>query len=255
MMNGAGDGCSEEKIARLFPPCDNVTCPGLAFPLFCMHLMHDISVNLQATRTSSLPPSAPFPPFPTRQPSASAATQETIDRHGPKHTKLCHNPTNLHQQKTNRRTAMTTTDHSVSAHGLLLISIAGFDAPLNDSFHALQRALLLCHRVTLVVSIPTSSPTKVSGPNGSNSHGAVTKKGVASFHDVQRFLSALYVSFSKHAQELQRPLAELDIVFQDTCGYEIGTGVADEIPFQVLLGLPAGKSAATGFFLLFLFEK
>lgn len=146
---------------------------------------------------------------------------------------------------------MTTTDHSVSAHGLLLVSIANFDAPLNETFHALKRALLLCHRVTLVVNIPASSPTKVSGPNSSNSNGALNEKAATSFHDVQRFLSALYVSFSKHAQELQRPLAELNIVFQDTCGYEIGTGVADEIPFQVLLGLPAGKSAATEFF----FEK
>ncbi|KAF9427871.1 hypothetical protein BGZ94_003955 [Podila epigama] len=37
---------------------------------------------------------------------------------------------------------------------------------------------------------------------------------------------------------LQRPLAELDIVLEDSCGYEIGTGITDEIPFDVLLGVP-----------------
>ncbi|GJJ68990.1 pantetheine-phosphate adenylyltransferase [Entomortierella parvispora] len=141
---------------------------------------------------------------------------------------------------------MTTTDHSVSSHGLLLTSITDFDAPLNETFHALKRALLLCHRITLVVSISESSSTKVSGSDYSNSNGALNKKAATSFHDVQRFLSALYVSFSKHAQELLRPLAELDIVFQDTCGYKIGTGVADEIPFHVLLGLPAVTKALAG---------
>ncbi|KAF9306311.1 hypothetical protein BGZ74_006665 [Mortierella antarctica] len=36
---------------------------------------------------------------------------------------------------------------------------------------------------------------------------------------------------------LERPLAELDIVLEDSCGYEIGTAAKDEIPFDVFLGV------------------
>ncbi|KAF9987642.1 hypothetical protein BGZ65_002731 [Modicella reniformis] len=37
---------------------------------------------------------------------------------------------------------------------------------------------------------------------------------------------------------LRRPLAELDVVFRESCGYPIGLGTEDEIPFNVFLGMP-----------------
>ncbi|KAF8935583.1 hypothetical protein BGZ52_009051 [Haplosporangium bisporale] len=42
---------------------------------------------------------------------------------------------------------------------------------------------------------------------------------------------------------LQRPLAELDIVLEDSCGYEIGTAADDEIPFDVFLGVAQATEA------------
>ncbi|KAG0047980.1 hypothetical protein BGZ83_007069 [Gryganskiella cystojenkinii] len=139
----------------------------------------------------------------------------------------------------------TTTDSKASTHGLLLISITDFDASLSEAFHAIKRALVLCHRLTIVVATqPTDSAATESEP--SNGHGTpkdnsskTAPSSSPSFHSVQRLLSALYVTFTKQAQELDRPVAELDVVFQESCGYEIGAGVADEFPFHVLLGLPS----------------
>ncbi|KAF9182449.1 hypothetical protein BGZ51_000690 [Haplosporangium sp. Z 767] len=161
-----------------------------------------------------------------------------------------------------------TTDMSASTHGLLLIRIPDFDAPLGDSFHSIQQALVLVHRLTIVVSVPTTPTTNAlvtshsnSSPesnndteNGENNSGR-SRGGVSdtdrllnnlsnrsppppSFHSVQRLLSALYVSFTKQVMALQKPLAELDIVFKDSCGYEIGAGKDDEIPFDLFLGTP-----------------
>ncbi|KAG0210928.1 hypothetical protein BGX28_008765 [Mortierella sp. GBA30] len=148
-----------------------------------------------------------------------------------------------------------TTDNTASAHGLLLIRISDMDAPLGDSFHAIQRALVLVHRLTVVVSVPSlQKSSTTSGLHQNHSTGSSdrtskagsetqTKKtdsnsipANASFHCVQRLLSAIYVSFTKQAMALQRPLAELDVVFQHSCGYDIGTGADDEIPFDILLG-------------------
>ncbi|KAG0262232.1 hypothetical protein BG011_000206 [Mortierella polycephala] len=161
-----------------------------------------------------------------------------------------------------------TTDMSTSTHGLLLIRISDFEAPLGDSFHCIQQALVLVHRLTIVVSVPTTSSTNTSETGHSNSspesnndtvngesnngrsRGGVTDSDrllnnlnnrsapPPSFHSVQRLLSALYVSFTKQVMALQKPLTELDIVFKDSCGYEIGAGKDDEIPFNLFLGIP-----------------
>jgi hypothetical protein len=128
---------------------------------------------------------------------------------------------------------------SSSQHGLLLIVIPDFEAPLGDTCSSIHQALGLVDRLTIVVSV--HSPTTITC-NGS-------KAAAASFHSVQKVLSALYVSFTKQAVALGRPLAELDIVIRESCGYDVGAGgVGDEIPFTVFLGLPPGK-----FFFWFLF--
>ncbi|KAF8929038.1 pantetheine-phosphate adenylyltransferase [Dissophora ornata] len=161
------------------------------------------------------------------------------------------------------------TDHTLAAnlsssHGLLLLNIPDFDAPLGDAFHSIQQALVLVHRLTIVVS---TTPPNTDGADSSNTHsnsheGDLNAKASAGadkkisgtqsqspsssssssssspFHSVQRLLSALYVCFTKLAMALNRPLAELDIVFRESCGYEIGAGTEDEVPFDVLLGMP-----------------
>ncbi|KAF9432689.1 hypothetical protein BGZ76_010451 [Entomortierella beljakovae] len=122
---------------------------------------------------------------------------------------------------------MTMDIPSNSSHGLLLLRISDVEAPLGDAFHAIKRTLSIIHRLTIVLSVDISASDKDNN-----------KTELLSFHDVQRILSALYVSFTKQVVELKRPLAELDIVFQDSCGYEIGVGTHDTIPFDVLFGLP-----------------
>ncbi|KAG0305708.1 hypothetical protein BGZ98_003718 [Dissophora globulifera] len=136
-----------------------------------------------------------------------------------------------------------------SAHGLLLLRIPDYDAPLGDAFHAIQRALAVVHRLTIVVSVrPSINDAEQEAQQldnnyaqHSNSNNSDITKGISApptFHCVQRLLSALYVSFTKQVVALERPLAELDIVFRESCGYEIGTGVEDELPFDILLGMP-----------------
>jgi hypothetical protein len=162
----------------------------------------------------------------------------------------------------------------------MLVRIADYDAPLGDVFHAIKRALALVHRLTIVLSVDpplettssiTAGDAAVTGarqanswdsnsddssdrhnryshdsdrsmdPNGMSSSSSLSSIAPSSFHSVQRLLSALYVSFTKQALALQRPLAELDIVFRESCGYPIGVGVEDQIPFDVFLGMPDGK--------------
>ena len=177
-----------------------------------------------------------------------------------------------------------------TSHGLLLFRIPDYDAPLGDAFHAIQRALSLVHRLTIVVSIVppslasshtttpsteeavttkpsatearqgaylnhNSTPSSEDSSDGHNNNLKASQRrqdhidpnraspspSPSSFHSVQRLLSALYVSFTKQAMALQRPLAELDIVFRESCGYPIGVGTDDQIPFDVFLGMPDGK--------------
>ncbi|KAF9117656.1 hypothetical protein BGW39_001967, partial [Mortierella sp. 14UC] len=136
----------------------------------------------------------------------------------------------------NNKTTLT----SSSQHGLLLIVIPDFEAPLGDTCSSIQQALGLVDRLTIVVSVhdPSSSTSSNTNHNNSTTNGTVATAGGASFHSVQKVLSALYVSFTKQAVALGRPLAELDIVIRESCGYDVGAGAKDEIPFNVLLGLP-----------------
>lgn len=148
-------------------------------------------------------------------------------------------------------------------HGLLLFRIPDYDAPLEDALHAIKRALVLVHRLTIVVSLTPSSDSgsftaeakvEQTGAAGQTRHHHAASEDSgdgdsspsslhsSSFHSVQRLLSALYVSFTKQSMALQRPLAELDIVFRESCGYPIGLGTEDEIPFDVFLGMPDGKA-------------
>lgn len=137
------------------------------------------------------------------------------------------NNNNTHNHKTSLA--------SSSQHGLLLIVIPDFEAPLGDTCSSIQQALGLVDRLTIVVSVQNSALTPTPTANGSATAGA-------SFHSVQKVLSALYVSFTKQAVALGRPLAELDIVIRESCGYDVGAGgVGDEIPFNVFLGLPPGS--------------
>ncbi|KAF9341590.1 hypothetical protein BGZ91_006242 [Linnemannia elongata] len=130
-----------------------------------------------------------------------------------------------------------TTLASSSQHGLLLIVIPDFDAPLGDTCSSIHQALGLVDRLTIVVSV--QSPAHTLTPNSSNATTNGCATAGASFHSVQKVLSALYVSFTKQAVALERPLAELDIVIRESCGYDVGAGgVGDEIPFNVFLGLP-----------------
>ncbi|KAF9349141.1 hypothetical protein BGX26_012525 [Mortierella sp. AD094] len=133
-----------------------------------------------------------------------------------------------------------TMDAATSSHGLLLLRISDVDAPLGDAFHAIKRALALVHRLTIALSVTQSGSVSVSvdSNNGTIPPSTITSPQSLSFHNVQRILSALYVSFTKQTVALKRPLAELDIVFRDSCGYEIGVGSQDTIPFDVLLGMP-----------------
>ncbi|KAF9174483.1 hypothetical protein BGX21_007368 [Mortierella sp. AD011] len=124
-----------------------------------------------------------------------------------------------------------------SPHGLLLLRISDVDAPLGDAFHAIKRALALVHRLTIALSLTKSGSVSVSA-DSNNGPSTITNPHSLSFHNVQRILSALYVSFTKQTVALKRPLAELDIVFRDSCGYEIGVGSQDIIPFDVFLGMP-----------------
>ncbi|KAG0240883.1 hypothetical protein B0O80DRAFT_459307 [Mortierella sp. GBAus27b] len=172
---------------------------------------------------------------------------------------------------------LSSTSPSNASHGLMLVRIADYDAPLEDVFHAIKRALALVHRLTIVLSVDpplettssiTAEDAAVPGarqanswdsnsddssdrhnryshdsdrsmdPNGMSSSSSLSSIAPSSFHSVQRLLSALYVSFTKQALALQRPLAELDIVFRESCGYPIGVGVEDQIPFDVFLGMP-----------------
>ncbi|KAF9137281.1 hypothetical protein BGX30_010400 [Mortierella sp. GBA39] len=140
------------------------------------------------------------------------------------------NNNNTHNHKTSLA--------SSSQHGLLLIVIPNFEAPLGDTCSSINQALGLADRLTIVVSIqnPASTPTPNNNTN-TTINGSATAG--ASFHSVQKVLSALYVSFTKQAMALGRPLAELDIVIRESCGYDVGAGgVGDEIPFNVFLGLP-----------------
>ncbi|KAG0269536.1 hypothetical protein BGZ95_002045, partial [Linnemannia exigua] len=148
-----------------------------------------------------------------------------------------------------------TTLASSSQHGLLLIVIPDFEAPLGDTCSSIHQALGLVDRLTIVVSVQDSASFTFTNNNGSSNNGSVTggaegggvggrkeeeEDGGASFHSVQKVLSALYVSFTKQAVALGRPLAELDIVIRESCGYDVGAGgEAEEIPFNVFLGLPA----------------
>lgn len=126
---------------------------------------------------------------------------------------------------------------SSSQHGLLLIVIPDFDAPLGDTCSSIHQALGLVDRLTIVVSV--ENPAHTLTPNSSNATTNGCATAGASFHSVQKVLSALYVSFTKQAVALERPLAELDIVIRESCGYDVGAGcVGDEIPFNVFLGLP-----------------
>jgi len=179
-----------------------------------------------------------------------------------------------------------TTDLDTGAparHGLLLAQIPHWDVSLDETFQSIHQALLLVHRLTIVISArtgeanvcePTSSLQAINGDSDSKldlaaetkaptttTLGAtfLDKKSISStslastasassttsvfttFHSVQRVLSALYVSFTKHTMALQRPLAELDIVLEDSCGYEIGAAADDEIPFDVFLGVAQGN--------------
>ncbi|KAF9110553.1 hypothetical protein BGX27_006189 [Mortierella sp. AM989] len=131
-----------------------------------------------------------------------------------------------------------TMDTATSSHGLLLLKISHVDAPLGDAFHAIQRALALVHRLTIVLSVAPTGSVSPSESSTNASTPTIVNSQSLSFHNVQRILSALYVSFTKQTVALKRPLAELDIVFQDSCGYEIGLGPQDIIPFNVLLGMP-----------------
>lgn len=129
---------------------------------------------------------------------------------------------------------------SSSQHGLLLIVIPDFDAPLGDTCSSIHQALGLVDRLTIVVSV--ENPAHTLTPNSSNATTNGCATAGASFHSVQKVLSALYVSFTKQAVALERPLAELDIVIRESCGYDVGAGgVGDEILFNVFLGLPPGK--------------
>ncbi|KAF9926876.1 hypothetical protein FBU30_003636 [Linnemannia zychae] len=136
-----------------------------------------------------------------------------------------------------------------SQHGLFLIVIPDFDAPLGDICSSIHQALGLVDRLTIVVSVQgsttdSSSSNRADGPDKATNNNSVSnksqqKKASASFHSVQKVLSALYVCFTKQAVALGRPLAELDIVIRESCGYDVGAGgVGDEIPFDVFLGLP-----------------
>ncbi|KAF9901791.1 hypothetical protein BX616_002148 [Lobosporangium transversale] len=133
---------------------------------------------------------------------------------------------------------------SEMSHGLLLLMISGFDSPLGDAFHAIQRALVLVHRLTIVISVIPSAGNSKDPHNNDNIADTINDNTPssavpsASFHNVQRLLSALYVSFTKEAMAMKKPLAELDIVIEDICGYPIGTGVADLVPFDIFIGLP-----------------
>lgn len=169
-----------------------------------------------------------------------------------------------------------------AGHGLLLAQIPHWDASLDETFHSIHQALLLVHRLTIVISARAGEANAseaarglqaANGRSGSKLDLVAQAKGSAlapgatflnkkslsstslaslasasstasvftTFHSVQRVLSALYVSFTKHAMALERPLAELDIVLEDSCGYEIGTAAKDEIPFDVFLGVDQGK--------------
>ncbi|KAG0211218.1 hypothetical protein BGX33_004450 [Mortierella sp. NVP41] len=141
----------------------------------------------------------------------------------------------------------TNNSNNTSSHGLMLIAIPDFEAPLGDTCSSIHQALGLVNRLTIVVAVhdPSSSTrngttTTANTTNGTANAGAGTGVGGAgaSFHSVQKVLSALYVSFTKQALALDRPLAELDIVIRESCGYDIGAGLEDEIPFNVFLGLP-----------------
>ncbi|KAG0343250.1 hypothetical protein BG000_004188 [Podila horticola] len=164
-----------------------------------------------------------------------------------------------------------------AGHGLLLAQIPHWDASLDETFHSIHQALLLVHRLTIVISARTREPNAFKAARGLQAANGgsdskldlvakatgsaiapeaafLDKKSLSStslasmasassttsvfttFHSVQRVLSALYVSFTKHAMALERPLAELDIVLEDSCGYEIGAA-EDEIPFDVFLGV------------------
>ncbi|KAG0277570.1 hypothetical protein BGZ96_002819, partial [Linnemannia gamsii] len=132
--------------------------------------------------------------------------------------------TNKHNNYHNQKSSS-----SSSQHGLLLIVIPDFEAPLGDTCSSLHQALGLVDRLTIVVSVRAPNTIPYNG----------SRATAASFHSVQKVLSALYVSFTKQAVALGRPLAELDIVIRESCGYDVGAGgVGDEIPFDVFLGLP-----------------
>ncbi|KAG0378718.1 hypothetical protein BGX24_003005 [Mortierella sp. AD032] len=141
-----------------------------------------------------------------------------------------------------------TTLASSPQHGLLLIVIPDFEAPLGDTCSSIHQALGLVDRLTIVVSVQDTASFTSTNNSNSNCNGSVTGaggaggvggKGRASFHSVQKVLSALYVSFTKQAVALGRPLAELDIVIRESCGYDVGAGgESEDIPFNVFLGLP-----------------
>ncbi|KAF9581880.1 hypothetical protein BGW38_000942 [Lunasporangiospora selenospora] len=131
-------------------------------------------------------------------------------------------------------------------HGLLLVYLHSFNVDLDDTFLSIRRALVSVQRLTIALSFPeapnTTAATSILQEQAPHDSGIDSvqgaKRGESTFHNVQRVLSALYVCFTKEAVALQRPLAELDIVFQDSCGYAIGAGAEDVIPFSVFMGMP-----------------
>ncbi|KAG0239417.1 hypothetical protein BGW41_007681 [Actinomortierella wolfii] len=132
---------------------------------------------------------------------------------------------------------------TTKAHGLLLLHLPSLEASLEEAFHCVSESLPLIHRLTIALSVPVlkrsgkpthESASKTSSSSSSNNSDKIN--GSNTFHNVQKFLSALYVNFTKHAVAMQRPLTELDIVFYDWCGYDIGVGTEDLIPFDLLLG-------------------
>ncbi|KAG0257976.1 hypothetical protein DFQ27_004871 [Actinomortierella ambigua] len=125
-------------------------------------------------------------------------------------------------------------------HGLLLLHLSSLDASLDEAFHCVSKSLTLVHRLTIALSVPVLGR---SGRNGANKDSSIDSDGGSqinnegnTFHNIQKILSALYVNFTQLAVAMHRPLTELDIVFYDWCGYDIGVGSDDIVPFDILLG-------------------
>ncbi|KAF9971056.1 hypothetical protein BGZ73_006073 [Actinomortierella ambigua] len=132
-------------------------------------------------------------------------------------------------------------------HGLLLLRLSSLNASLDEAFHCVNKSLTLVHRLTIALSVPVLQRSGWNGvaSKGSNidtSDSQIRNEG-NTFHNIQKVLSALYVNFTQQAVAMNRPLAELDIVFYGWCGYDIGVGVDDLIPFDILLSTSNAASS------------